>query len=255
MTRKLLFLLPALMAAGLVAACGGGGDEKIISKVFEGPPPWTTDETNVYRLARTEDGEEYGECTLETRLNAEDGNTRISRLCTDGENRDDGTVLVEPETLRPLTSNRTQYRADRDATYSFSSVYEPPIVKFESDEDGEIRSTERDLPEPDETSPDPGYYDDESLLWLVRGIPLSEGWEGSFRDVSAGTGQTFRVDLKVEELEQVEVPLGEFQAWRVRVRTATVTQYAWVEAESPHRLIKARIKGIQDVTYELTSSE
>ena len=128
-------------------------------------------------------------------------------------------------------------------------------MKFASDEDGEKRETERDLPEPDETSPDPGYYDDESLLWLVRGIPLSDGWEGSFRDVSAGTGQTFRVDLKVEELEQVSVPLGEFQAWRVRIRTASITQFAWVEAEAPHRLIKARIHGIQDVDYELTRSE
>lgn len=253
MIRRWLWLTPAFLAAGLVA-CGGGGEEHQLSKVFQGPP-WTGDETLQYRLARAEDDEDYGECTLETRLNTDGGNTRLNRLCTDGENRDDGTVLVEPRTLRPLSASRTQYRADRDARYSFSSVYEPPIVKFESNENGEIRTTERDLPEPDETSPDPGYYDDESLLWLVRGIPLEEGWEGSFQDVSAGTGQTFRVDLKVEGLERVSVPLGEFQAWRVRIRTASVTQFAWVEADAPHRLIKARIRGIQDVEYELTRSE
>lgn len=245
--------MPAL-AAVLVAACGGDSGERTLSKVFQGPP-WNGDETNVYQLLRAEDDEQYGECTLETRVEVEDGKTRLNRLCTDGANRDDGSVLVEPDTLEPLTSNRTQYRADRDATYRFNSTYEYPTVKFASDEDGESRETERELPEPDETSPDPGYYDDESLLWLVRGIPLEEGWEGSFRDVSAGTGQTFRVDLKVEELEQVSVPLGEFQAWRVRIRTASITQFAWIEAESPHRLIKARIHGIQDVDYELIRSD
>lgn len=253
MIRKFLFLTPAL-AAAVLGACGGDSGDHTLSKVFQGPP-WSGDETNVYHLLRAEDDEEYGECTMETRLDVEGGNTRLSRLCTDGENRDDGTVLVEPETLEPLSSTRSQYRADRDETYTFHSTYEYPIVKFASDEAGDTFETERDLPEPDDASPDPGYYDDESLLWLVRGIPLSEGWEGSFRDVSAGTGQTFRVDLKVEELEQVSVPLGEFQAWRVRIRTASITQFAWVEAESPHRLIKARIHGIQDVDYELIRSE
>ena len=128
-------------------------------------------------------------------------------------------------------------------------------MKFVADENGKPRETERDLPEPDDLSPDPGYYDDESLLWLVRGIELRDGWEGSFQDVSAGTGQTFRVDLKVEGQEQVTVPAGEFTAWKVRIRTSSVTNYAWIEASGEQRLIKARIRGIQDVNYELTSSE
>jgi hypothetical protein len=246
-------LAPALMLAGITVGCGGTED-KSISKVFESSP-WTGEETNTYRLGRTEDGDSYGECVLGTKPNSEDGKTRLNRLCTDGQNRDDGTVLVEPDTLVPLTSRRSQFRADKNQTLSFDSTYQPPIVTFASDENGKRRETQRNLPKPDDTSPDPGYYDDESLLWLVRGIPLRDGWEGSFQDVSAGTGQTFRVDLKVEGQERVSVPVGEFQAWRVRIRTASVTQFAWVEVEAPHRLVKARIKGIQDVTYELTSSE
>ena len=245
--------MPALLAAGLIVACSGT-DERPLTKVFVSPP-WTVDESNHYLLHRTEDAEVYGECTLELRLNAEDGNTRLNRLCGDGDNRDDGTVLVDPGTLRPITSNRTQYRAEKDQRLSFDSFYEPPIVKFVADENGKLRETTRDLPQPDKTSPDPGYYDDESLLWLVRGIDLSEGYEASYQNVSAGTGQTFRVDLAVEGQEEVTVPAGEFTTWRVRVRTASVTQYAWVEVDQPHRLIRARIKGIQDVTYDLEPSE
>ncbi len=253
MISKQLIFVPALLAAGLIVACSGT-DERPLTKVFVSPP-WTADESNRYLLHRTEDSEVYGECTLELRLNAEDGNTRLNRLCGDGENRDDGTVLVDPDTLTPITANRTQYRAEKDQRLSFDSFYEPPIVRFVADENGKQRETTRDLPQPDETSPDPGYYDDESLLWLVRGIDLSEGYEASYQNVSAGTGQTFRVDLAVEGQETLTVPAGEFTTWKVRVRTASVTQFAWIEVDQPHRLIRARIKGIQDVTYDLEPSE
>lgn len=253
MIRTFAWIATAALLAGLVAGCGED-EEVAISKVFVAPP-WTANESYEYVLSRAEDGEEYGTCTLETTLNAQDGLTRLSRLCGDGENRDDGTVLVDPQTLVPHEANRTQVRPDKNSRLSFTAKYEPPIVKFIADENGNPRDTERDLPEADDLSPDPGYYDDESLLWLVRGLELRDGWEGSFQDVSAGTGQTFRVDLKVENQEQVTVPAGEFTAWKVRIRTASITNYAWVEASGDHRLIKARIRGVQDVNYELTSSE
>ena len=248
MIRTLCLL--AVAAIGLAFVACGEDDEPELTKVFLGAP-WTSDETYGFRLTRVEDDEAYGDCTLQTRLNHEGVNTRLDFLCTDGTNRDDGTALVEPDTLRPLNSNRTVVHPEDDERLSFSSFYEPPIVKFVSDENGESRETTRDLPQPDDDNPDPGYYDDVSLLWLVRGIQLSEGYEGSFENVSAGTGQTFRVDLKVEEQENVDVPAGVFQAWRIRLRTASVTNLYWVEVADPHRLVKARIPGVQDVNYEL----
>ncbi|MBK9545854.1 MAG: DUF3108 domain-containing protein [Dehalococcoidia bacterium] len=252
MSRIVLILASAVLFAAAVAGCGGGED-KVLTKVFVAPP-WATDETNEYNLV-IEDGSVYGTCVLETRLKSDGTNTRLNKLCGDGENRDDGTVLVDPATLRPLSANRSQVQPEKDQRLSFSSFYEFPIVKFVADENGKQRETTRELPQPDDTSPDPGYYDDESLLWLVRGIDLREGYEASYQNVSAGTGQTFTVDILVEGQEQVRVPLGEFAAWKVRIHTASVTQYVWIETEGAHRLIQARIKGIQDVTYKMTRSE
>lgn len=246
-------MVPALLLAGLVAGCESD-EEKPISKVFEAPP-WEQDESFDYLLTRVEDDEPYGNCSIEVRANQDGGNTRLNLLCTDGENRDDGTALVEAETLRPLTSNRTVFRAKDNERLSFDAFYEPPVVRFVSDEDGKTRETTRDLPEPDDLSPDPGYYDDVSLLWLVRGIPLRQNFESSFQNASAGTGQIFRVDLKVEEQETVEVPAGEFTTWRVRLRTASITNLYWIEVAAPHRLVKARIRGVQDVNYELVSGD
>lgn len=232
----------------LVSGCASD-EVHPLQKVFV-DVPWTADESAEYNLV-IEDDEIYGTCTLETKLKAEGENTRLNRLCGDGENRDDGTVVVEPETLKPLSSSRTAIRKDRQV--SFSTTYSETKVTFVADENGKQRETERELPKADEASPDPGYYDDESLLWLVRGIELREGYKASYQNVSAGTGQTFRVDLEVERQERVKVPAGEFTAWKVRIRTATITQFAWIDVQAPHRLVQARINGIQDVTYKLVS--
>jgi hypothetical protein len=251
-SARIFSLVLAGTLAVVLSSCAGSND-RTLSKVFVAPP-WTGDERNVYDLI-DEGGELYGTCVLETDVDAEPGKTRLSRLCANEPRyRDDGTVLVDSQTLVPFEAARVRTDAEKNERVAALSVYEPPIVKFTFDDKGKVRETERDLPEPTRTSPDPGYYDDESLLWLVRGMDLREGYEASYQNVNAGTGQTFRVDLKVEGQETVRVPAGEFSAWKIRVRTASVTQFVWVEAEGSHRLVKARIEGIEDVIYELTGS-
>ncbi|MCL4241217.1 MAG: DUF3108 domain-containing protein [Dehalococcoidia bacterium] len=248
-------ILPLLLAAGLAAvlsSCAGSND-RTLSKVFVAPP-WTGDERNEYDLL-DEAGDLYGKCVLETDVDAEPGKTRLSRLCANEPRyRDDGTVLVDSQTLVPFEAARVRTDAEKNTRVAALSTYAPPIVKFTFDDKGKVRETERDLPEPSETSPDPGYYDDESLLWLVRGMDLREGYEATYQNVNAGTGGTFPVDLKVEGQETVTVPAGEFTAWKIRIRTASVTQFVWVEASGSRRLVKARIEGIEDVIYELTAS-
>ena len=51
------------------------------------------------------------------------------------------------------------------------------------------------------------------------------------------------------------MPAGEFMAWKVRISTSTVTQFAWVDVESPNRLVQARINGVQDVIYKLVRTQ
>lgn len=251
-SARIASLLLAGSLAVVLSSCAGSND-RTLSKVFVAPP-WTGDERNEYNLI-DEGGNLYGTCVLETDVDAEPGETRLSRLCANEPRyRDDGTVLVDSRTLVPLEAARVRTDAEKNERVAALSIYEPPIVRFTFDDKGKVRETERELPEPTETSPDPGYYDDESLLWVVRGMDLREGYEASFQNVNAGTGQTFPVDVKVEGQETVRVPGGEFTAWKIRVRTASVTQFAWVEAEGSRRLVKARIEGIEDVIYELTAS-
>lgn len=245
-----LLVLPVLFA-GIVTGCAAGSKTPPAERVFLGPP-WQGNETFTYDLLAS-GRDPYGTCVLKTEVGGEPGVTRVSRLCSDdpGPHRDDGTADVVAETLVPLRSTRVQTDSEKKTRISFTATYEYPIVKYVADENGKLRQTERELPKPTDQNPNPAYYDDETMLWLVRGIELRTGYEGTYRNASAATGAVFDVKLRVEGEEEITVPAGVFRTYKVRISTSTITQFAWVEVEAPHRLIKARVHGIQDVDYVL----
>jgi len=240
----------ASTAAGIVLAtvgCGSGG-EAPTSHIFQ-DPPWTGQERATYDLLDEGDRVD-GICVLETTPSGDV--VQMRRLCEDasGEgHRDDGLVEADAETLIPVRSERVLVNADSGKRTTFVGTYGETVATLayeRADIDSgvieEERSTDRDLPEPDEASPDPGYYDDESLFWLVRGIPLEEGWEGAYHNVNLGVGRIFVAEVLVDRRERAVVPAGEFDTWRIRVRTASVTQLVWIEVAAPHRMIKAEIE-------------
>jgi hypothetical protein len=234
--------------AALVVACDTGNDQAT-SKLFAAPP-WQSNESLAYNLV-DQGNNVYGKCVLETKLDIQPGRTQLNRLCgDDGPHRDDGSVTVDSKTLLPIESMRVIADSKAGKRTSFSASYGDNAVKLKADDNGKIRDTSRDLPKPDDRSPDPGYYDDEALLWLARGVPLRKDFEGAYHDINAGNAQVVTVDVKVESQERVKVPAGEFTAWRVRIRTSSVTQYVWVDVEAPNRVVRARIERL---TYELTA--
>jgi hypothetical protein len=241
------------LAAGVVvsaAACGGGSG-RAITKVFLAPP-WQGDESLTYQLKQRD--ENLGTCILRTDVEAEPGHTRLLALCgsPDGNNRDDREVMVDSRTLRPLVTHRVITDAKKGTKTQFSGNYEEPVVRLTLDRDGKVSATTRELPQPTAKSPDPGYYDDESLNWVVRGIDLRNGFKGAYRDVNAGNARVFTVTLYVDGTEKVQVPAGEFAAWKVRVETESITQLFWVDTAAPHRVVKARI---ERTNWELTKIE
>lgn len=234
-----------LLLAGAISACS---DEisTPISPVFEAPP-WTADERLAYALV-DRGGNIYGNCEVTTEPEFEPGRARLSFLCGDSDgNRDDRVAIVDSKTLTPFSAQRTILKDDGKRT-TFTSEYHDATVSLRADVEGKQNEAERDLPTPTAGS-GPAWYDDESLLWLVRGIPLREGFTGAYRDINAGTGRVFTVEVSIEGQEDVQVAAGSFKTWKVRIRTASVTHYFWVDAEAPHRIIRARV---EHLAYELT---
>ncbi len=259
MRRRLGVAVVALAGAALIA-CGSESIESHPPLFAEAP--WTGPERLHYNLTQRDNLE--GTCVLETEPEVSPGVTAVRRLCRDaGEGRyqDNGSALVDSATLRPISSLRVVLDLVEGDARHFATTYEPAegIVRFDSaqyeaggEEPSDTLSAERELPAPIEGVPEPAWYDDEELLWLVRGIPLREGFEGSFTNVNASTGRVFSAEVTVDEQEVVEVPAGTFQAWKVRIVTSTVTQLIWLDTEAPHRVVRARIERL---TYELTGIE
>lgn len=253
------FALAGLASLAVFGVACGSGEDPPTSKIFVAPA-WEGSERATYDLL-DEGRRLYGVCILETEDQGD--TTELSRLCTDSEgggNRDDGSAVVDSETLLPISSHRILVNTNDGIRTEFTGEYLVDSVvlsHMQSDletpeEVAEERRTVRDLPEPDEESPDPGYYDDESLFWLMRGVPLEEGWEGAYHNVNLGTAGISIAEVLVEERETIAVPAGEFDTWRIRLRTASITQRVWVEAEAPHRMIRA---DIERARYELRSFE
>ncbi len=245
----LAFAGTAALAATMVGC--GGDDDAVVTKVFEAVP-WTGAEAYRYNLVQ-KGGEVYGTCDVLTNPEFEPGRTQLIQRCVDTDGfRDERTTVADSKTLRPISAVRAIIDAEKGKQTTFTSTYEGALVTLEANVDGNVNTAERDLPAPTEQSPDPGYYDDEALLWVVRGIPLHDGYEGAYKNINAGNGRIFTVRLAVEAKERVKVPAGEFNTWKVRVQTQSITQYIWIDAEAPHRVVRARIERL---TYELANIE
>ncbi len=245
----------ALAAAIALVACGSAPLEAHAPIFTEAP--WSGAERLQYNLMQRDNLE--GICVLETDPEVAPGVTEMRRLCRNAEEsryEDNGRVRVESATLRPISSLRVVQDLEGDARH-FETTYAPQegLVRFRSteyedgaEEPSETVTAERELPKATAETPAPAWYDDETLLWLVRGVPLREGYEGSFTNVNARSS-VFSAEVKVEEREDVEVPAGTFVTWKIQIKTSTVTQLIWVEDAAPHRIIRARIERL---TYELT---
>ena len=232
----------------LAVACTSSSPTRY-DKIFQGPP-WTGPESYTYNLL-DQGGHLYGTCTLDTKPEVQPGRTELDRVCANGPNHDNGTVIADSKTLIPFSSSRTISDDAKNTKTVFTATYQYPVVQLHSDDNGKLHDVSRDLPKPDATSPNPGYYDDDSLLWLVRGISLQNGLEANYRNILSGNAQINDVNVSVGKQERMKVPAGEFDAWNIRIQTGSVTQHIWVEAASPHRMIQA---SLETLTYQLTGS-
>lgn len=216
-------LLPTLLAALLAAACVEQQQpvetQDIVSSI-----PWTEDEEAEYVLLDRDDGGELGRGTLG--IVREGDNFELSQNFRNGDDLDESRVLVDATTLKPISGHRERV-IDGDEQ-QIEAVYDPveKVVTITEIEEEERRPIPHRLKD--------NYYDNDSSLFLWRTIPFSEGYEAAYRTVVTGSGEQLLVHLAVKGKEQVTVPAGTFDAWRLEVRAGGRTQIAWF-ADTPER--------------------
>jgi Protein of unknown function (DUF3108) len=101
-------------------------------------------------------------------------------------------------------------------------------------------------------------YDSLSEVFLLRTLAFEEGREFAFNSVFAARpdGRDVDVDVvifEVEGRETIEVPLGEFEAWRISIRGGVgQDRTAWVAVDEPHELLRY---DLDFLVYELNEFE
>ena len=81
-------------------------------------------------------------------------------------------------------------------------------------------------------------YDNDEIIFLLRALPFEEGYQATYTNIVAATAQMPKVTVNITGKEQVQVPVGLFDCWKLELGAAGQQQYAWYSVDSPHYLVK-----------------
>lgn len=217
----------ALIAGVLVAIAASCAGEEVLTQDVVSVIPWPDTETARYVLREREgDGEEKGRGTLN--VQREGDRYRLGLRFEDGTSSDESSVVVDAQTLKPLSLRREIIVPDE--TTLLEGRYEDDLVRITVRSDGRERSNPLRLKE--------HYYDNDSSLFLWRTLRFEEGYSGSYHTVMVNRRKQQVVRVEVVGRESVTVPAGTFQAWRVEVRSGGVEQVAWYADTAARPLVK-----------------
>jgi len=218
MPRTAAAVLTGVALSLLAVACS---ETQVETLDVVGSIPWGDHEEAHYRLV-DRDGSEAGSGVL--RIDSADGRFRLSQTYADDSNSDESEVLVEAGTLKPL-SVRREIRRDGD-TEEVDAGYGPAEVKIRSGD----RQSFLSLPD--------HFYDNESALFVWRTIAFRDGLVLHHYTILTNRRDSAVVTLEVAGREQVEVPAGTFEAWRLEIRSGSVRQVAWYADNERRYLLK-----------------
>ena len=214
-------LLTALVLAGACAQAEPLVVQDIVSTI-----PWPDQERAEYILLDRDSGDEEGSGVLS--VTRKDGQFELQlRFESEGDS-DESVVLVDAITLKPA-SVRREFRSE-DEVIVITGDYDPEagIVQIIEIRDGNEREIPLRLEEP--------YYNNDESLFLWRTIPFEEGYKASYNTVLVNRAGLTLITVEVVGKEEVTVPAGVFQAWRVEIRIGDVRQVAWY-ADTPEHLL------------------
>lgn len=148
---------------------------------------------------------------------------------------DSSSIVVLRQSMRPLRWQRSVVEGDR--RYITTGEYTAQAVSV-SLEDG-ARARRREAEISDTT------YDNIGSVFLWRTMDHSVGTEVRYVNVvvdpKRGTISRALGTAEVIGREEVRLPSGPVQAWRVAFRSAGVTNTAWYRADAGHALVRYEV--------------
>jgi predicted acyl esterase len=222
--------LPVVVAVAIVLAFALAckSEESAISgRAVVGSVPWPATEEARYRLLDGDDELGTGVLTIEA-----GGERTTFRQTFESEDFDDQTTAVaDSETLEPFSTARVIDGPEGERRWEVAYENGTAVVSQRSDED------ERE----DRLSVPANSYESWTDVFLWRTIEFREGYETTYVDVLTATlakPQVISQALKVSGKEKVEVPAGEFEAWRLEISSDDGDQTAWYADTAERPLVR-----------------
>ena len=137
-------------------------------------------------------------------------------------------VNVRADNLKPLAGGVTT----STPTIGHTVIYNYAEGKLDIDTTAPEGSqhTVMDVPE--------DAYDDNEFLFLLRAIPFEVGHTATFTNVIATSAEKHVVTIVVIGEEELQVPAGRFDAYKVEISMAGDKRYVWYGKDKPHYLLK-----------------
>jgi hypothetical protein len=222
-----ILLIAATLLLG--AACGA----TVTTQVVPVRTPLPATEEAIYSV-QDKSGNEIGHAVF--RIEPAGDAIRLTQDYQFGEGQVDRAVaVVERDSMQPRSSERLVQDEGKEhrtaATYAADSV----TVTY-TGERGE-RSRTADISET--------TYDNLESLFLWRTLPMEAGESVSYINVVVdprrGTISRALATVTVAGREQVQLPSGSVEAWRVDFSSAGVTNHAWYDVDGDRPLVKYAI--------------
>lgn len=228
---RLFLLLAPVLAVFVLAGCYPTNDVETTDVVTT--IPWGDHEEAEYILLDRDGKDEIGTGTLIVDRNEED--QFEFQINFEGESGSDlASVLVDANTLKPIFVQRERHVDSEDSlTEGEYTVDEDgdPILDIRTVENGNERTVPMRLDKEH-------YYDNEASLFIWRTIPFAADYEVSYHSVLAVAGSIQTITLRVRREEEITVPAGTFQTWRVEIKTSDRRQEAWFSTDPSHVMVQ-----------------
>lgn len=233
--RRLGFFFALLL---LLTGCGGIGT-RAFEPVRLNPAPWQDGEVSLFRITNAD---QQFEGTMTITLTAPDEDVWMFERKVESQNEENVAVILKAENLRPESS--VTVRIDSEGVEMVRADYEGSQVELELTTKRNVVTYERD-PIPSDT------YDYQTLLMLLRALPLTSGYATRLNAYLPIAGLLERIEITISGEESLNTQAGTHAAWQVVLRARNSRSRAWIGVETPHPLLKY-IDGTNGATFELT---